>query len=87
MSKDELRASIDIVGLIERYTELHKVGYDYLGGCPLHENMPECLYVNPTSGSWFCFGCGTGGDAFDFFAMIEGVSREYAIEYHKTAEV
>lgn len=82
---EELREAVDIVALIEHYTELHKVGYDYLGGCPLNDTMSDCLYVNPTNGKWFCFGCGQGGDAFDFYAMVEGVTRELAIEYYQAA--
>lgn len=40
--------------------------------CPLHDNdVNPSMLIDLESGSWFCFGCQQGGDAFKFVQLLE----------------
>ncbi len=38
-----------------------KIGKDFTGRCPLHEDDTASLVVTPAKNMWHCFGCGVGG--------------------------
>jgi len=53
----------DIVGLMDKLgVKLKKVGKEYMGLCPLHNDSIPSLSVNKEKRLWHCFGCGKGGD-------------------------
>lgn len=59
---------------------LHKAGRTYRGKCPIHDGKSSgSLAVYPDSQSWFCFGCGEGGDAIDFIQKKHGVGFKDAL--------
>ncbi len=62
-----LKARIDIVDYIGRYTTLRKDGQRHKGKCPLpdHVEKTASLVVYPNQ-SWYCFGCHRGGDVINF---------------------
>ncbi|OZC78627.1 hypothetical protein CH251_02410 [Rhodococcus sp. 06-462-5] len=43
------------------------------------ERTPS-LHVRPSLQGFHCFGCGAGGDAFDFIQAADGVSRVESVE-------
>ena len=52
----------DIVELMNILgVKLKKVGKEYMGLCPLHDDQVPSLSVNREKGLWHCFGCGRGG--------------------------
>ncbi len=57
-----------IVEIISKYIPLHKLklGNDYLGLCPFHDDHNPSLRVSPKKGVWKCFSCGEGGNAVYF---------------------
>lgn len=58
---------MDIVELIENVgVKLKKVGKEYMGLCPFHDDREPSLSVNRDKRLWHCFGCGRGGDARKF---------------------
>ncbi len=68
MRDDQLRGSdIDMVQLIEAVgIRLKKVGTEYMGLCPFHDDHTPSLSVNREKNVWHCFGCGKGGDIHRF---------------------
>jgi len=54
-------------------------GRRLIGVCPFHDDGRPSLVVYPQNESYFCFGCGAGGDVIDFVARLHGVGfREAA---------
>lgn len=73
---------LDIVQVIESYeVKLAKVGDNlYRGFCPFHNDIgTPNLTVYPITQSYFCFGCNSGGDVYDFIASVENISKRDAI--------
>ena len=71
---DEIKAKIDIVGLVGETTPLKQSGRNFKAPCPFHSERTPSFLVNPERQSWHCFGaCGTGGDIFSFVMRRDGV--------------
>jgi DNA primase len=64
--KEEIRRRVDLVGLISQHAALKRAGRYYRGLCPFHHEKTPSFYVDPDRGLFHCFGCGAGGDLFDF---------------------
>ncbi len=47
---------------------------EFKGLCPFHDDTNPSLTINQNTGFWKCFGCDLGGDAFDFWAKLKGLS-------------
>lgn len=76
-----IKAKIDIVEYIGRFTELRPKGSLYEGKCPIHgsdEGTP--LVVYPQSDSYYCFACESGGDVIQFVRDYDNVSHTIAIK-------
>ncbi len=58
--------------------ELRPSGQRLVGRCPFHRDSRPSLVVYPANQSYFCFGCGAGGDVIDFVARLEGVGFKEA---------
>lgn len=71
---DEVRRATDIVELVEDYVQLKRRGSNFTGLCPFHNEKTPSFNVNPGMGIFKCFGCGVGGDAFQFLIRIEQVT-------------
>jgi len=73
--KEQTREANPIEEIASRYTELRKDGARRLKGlCPLHNEKDPSFTVYPESQSWFCFGCGKGGDVFDLVMAKENLA-------------
>jgi len=68
---EAIKATNDIVAVIERYTKLPKTGKNFTGCCPIHQDKNPSLTVYPDQQSWHCFGCNRGGDVIAFIQEIE----------------
>ncbi len=77
--KEEIKRRVDMVGLVSRYVTLQRSGRRMRARCPFHEETEPSFYVDP-AGFYKCFGCGAGGDAFQFLMQIEGLSFPEAAE-------
>jgi hypothetical protein len=66
----------DILSIMEREgIVLHKAGRAYRCKCPMHDGKTDgSLAVYPDTQSWYCFGCGEGGDVVDFIMKQRGLS-------------
>ena len=63
---EELTRRTDITELIGSYVQLKRKGRLYGGLCPFHSEKSPSFYVYPDTQSFYCFGCGAGGDAITF---------------------
>ena len=68
-----IRDRTDLVELIGRHMALKKAGRSYKGLCPFHHEKTPSFNVNPDRGTFYCFGCHEGGDAFAFVQKTEGL--------------
>lgn len=71
---------VDIIQVVSEKVELKKVGNQYRGICPFHDDRNPSFYVSPM-GVYHCFGCGEKGNAIKFVMKIYGYDYEEAIEY------
>ncbi len=77
----ELRDNNDIISVAESYVELKRSGSTYSCRCPFHsERTPSCHFY-PDTQSFFCFGCGAGGDVVNFIRLIENLDYYDAIRF------
>jgi DNA primase len=76
---DDIRAAVDIVDLVGRYVNLRKAGANFKGLCPFHGEKTPSFNVNPKKGIFHCFGCGVGGDAFNFLMLQDKLSFPEAV--------
>lgn len=78
---NELRQRIDIEELIAPYVNLSKRGRLKKGLCPFHNEKTPSFFVYPESQSFYCFGCGAGGDAITFVRRIENLDYVEAVKF------
>ena len=64
--KANLLERVDIVSLISAHVELKPRGSNYVGLCPFHNEKTASFSVNSSRQFYYCFGCGTKGDAIQF---------------------
>lgn len=72
---EKIRDSIDILDLVREYVpSIRRSGTSYKACCPFHQEKTPSFTINPDKGLFYCFGCQTGGDIFDFVMKIENMS-------------
>lgn len=76
---DEVREKTDIVNIIGQYVQLKKAGKNYSGLCPFHEEHTPSFSVAGDRQFYYCFGCGRGGNVFNFIQELEGISFQEAV--------
>src|SRR5215468_9406875 len=68
---DRVKQQADIVRIVGEYVRLKKTGKDYSGLCPFHQEKTPSFTVSPIKQIFYCFGCGKGGDVFNFVMEME----------------
>ncbi len=79
-AKDEIKRRVKIEDVISQHVVLQRAGGRLKARCPFHEEKTPSFYVNPALGLYKCFGCGAGGDVFDFVMKLEGLTFSEAGE-------
>ena len=75
-----LRDANDIVDMFRSYADVKKRGRTFVCCCPFHsEKTPSCT-IYPESQSFYCFGCGVGGDAISFVRKMDNVGYLDAVQ-------
>jgi DNA primase len=74
-----VRDRVDIVDLVGRHVGLKKAGRTWKGLCPFHHEKTPSFVVSPDRGTYHCFGCGEGGNAFGFLMKHDGMSFPEAV--------
>lgn len=78
----ELRARTDIEELIGKYTEIkHRGSRTPVALCPFHTEKTPSFVVYRDTQSYYCFGCGAGGDAVTFIMNIERLDYTESVRY------
>ena len=76
----ELKMKTDIEDVISTYVTLKRRGATLVGLCPFHNEKTPSFTVYPTTQSFYCFGCGAGGDAITFLKKIENLDYLDAVK-------
>lgn len=85
---EEVKRRNQLTDLISRYVPLKRAGSNMVGCCPFHSEKTPSFTVFPATESYYCFGCGAGGDAITFVMQSEGLEYREAVEQlAKTAGV
>ena len=77
---EELTRRTDIVELVGGYVQLKRKGRLYGGLCPFHSEKTPSFYVYPDTQSFYCFGCGAGGDAVTLTKKINSIDYVEAVK-------
>jgi len=78
---DEVRARTNIADVIGDYVTLKSAGVGSMKGlCPFHDERSPSFNVRPGVGYFHCFGCGEGGNVYDFLMKIDHVTFPEAVE-------
>ncbi len=77
---DDLCARCDIETVISSYVTLKRTGVNEKGLCPFHSERTPSFTVYPQTQSFYCFGCGAGGNVIDFLMRIENLDFRAAVE-------
>src|SRR5712692_7429953 len=68
---DKVKQQADIVRVVGEYVRLKKTGKDFSGLCPFHQEKTPSFTVSPIKQIFYCFGCGKGGDVYNFVMDME----------------
>lgn len=77
----ELKSRSDIADVVSSYLNLRHSGRTLSGLCPFHSEKSPSFHVYPENGSFYCFGCGAGGDVITFVRRIENLDYMEAIRF------
>ncbi len=70
----------DVESVIGSYVTLKRAGSNYQAPCPFHSERTPSFTVFPATKSFYCFGCGAGGDVITFVMRAENVEYVDALK-------
>lgn len=71
----------DITDVVASYVQLRHRGRTHTGLCPFHSEKTPSFVVYPETQSFYCFGCGAGGDVITFIKKINNLDYVEAVKY------
>lgn len=77
----ELKLNNEIVQTVSSYVKLRRRGRLYTGLCPFHSEKSPSFAVYENNQSFYCFGCGAGGDVITFIRRIENLEYVDAVKF------
>lgn len=78
---NELHMRCDIEDVVSGYVQLKKRGKNFVGLCPFHNEKTPSFTVYPENGSFYCFGCGAGGEVVSFIRRAENLDFIEAVRF------
>lgn len=78
---EEIKYRNQIEDVVSSYVTLKRSGANLTGLCPFHSEKTPSFTVYASSKSFFCFGCGAGGNVITFIMRIENLDYVSALEY------
>jgi len=79
--KEQIKNSVSIVDVVERYVSLKPAGKNYKGLCPFHTEKTASFFVMPEKKSYTCYGCHKFGDIFSMIMEMEGISFSESMNF------
>jgi len=76
---DQVRDKTNIVEVIGHYLSLKRAGRNLKARCPFHHEKTASFMVSPAKQIFHCFGCGAGGNVFNFLMKYERVDFPEAV--------
>lgn len=77
----ELIARSDIEAVVSSYVRMKRRGRNMVGLCPFHGEKTPSFTLYPENGSFYCFGCGVGGNVITFIQKIENLAYVDAVKF------
>lgn len=77
----ELKLRSDITEIASSYINLKRHGRNMVGLCPFHGEKTPSFNIYTENGSFYCFGCGAGGDVITFIMKIENLDYVEAVKF------
>ncbi|MDO5601895.1 MAG: DNA primase, partial [Oscillospiraceae bacterium] len=77
----ELLERSDVTDIIGSFVQLKRRGRTYTGLCPFHNEKTPSFVVYPETQSFYCFGCGAGGDIITFVKKIQNLDYVEAVKW------
>ena len=70
----------DITDVVGSYVQLRHRGRTHTGLCPFHSEKTPSFVVYPETQSFYCFGCGAGGNVITFIKKISNLDYVEAVK-------
>ncbi|MBC3516479.1 DNA primase [Neobittarella massiliensis] len=78
----ELKFRNDIEDVVGSYVDLKRAGSNTVKGlCPFHSEKTPSFVVYRDTQSYYCFGCGAGGDVITFIKSAENLDYIEAVKF------
>lgn len=74
-----VRDANDVVEVISQSVVLKQKGGVFWGCCPFHGEKTPSFKVDPTLGTWYCFGCHKHGNVFDYVMETDSLTFREAV--------
>lgn len=78
---EQVRDANEITSVISSYTSLKKAGRDSVCLCPFHSEKTASCHIYADTQSFYCFGCGAGGDVINFIRLIEHLDYIESVKF------
>ena len=77
---NDVQERCDIVEVVAGYIPLKRAGRNFKAHCPFHHEKTPSFIVSPDKQIYHCFGCGMGGNVFNFLMQYEKLEFPEAVE-------
>ncbi|MCI9575787.1 MAG: DNA primase [Clostridiales bacterium] len=77
----ELKMRNDMVEVASSYVNLKRSGRNFTGLCPFHNEKTPSFHIYTENNTFYCFGCGAGGDVITFIRRIENLDYMESIRF------
>lgn len=78
---EQVRDANEITSVISSYTSLKRAGRDSVCLCPFHSEKTASCHIYADTQSFYCFGCGAGGDVINFIRLIEHLDYIESVKF------
>ncbi|MCL2311536.1 MAG: DNA primase [Firmicutes bacterium] len=78
---NEIKNKNDILEVVSVYVSVLKRGKNFIALCPFHAEKTHSFFIYIESSSFYCFGCGAGGDVITFIMLAENLSYPESVKF------
>lgn len=78
---EQIKERADIVRILSPFVKLKQAGKNWMAPCPFHQETKPSFTVNPHTQSFYCFGCGAGGNVFSFFMQYDNLTFPDSVRF------